>query len=249
MEFMQVLRRFFSIRGYPAVMRSDNGSQMVRAARKLREMVKGFDEDQLREFCAEKGIEWKFTTPASPHQNGYAEVLVKTCKGALKGASGEHVLAPLELYTYLLEIANLVNQRPIGRVPNDPGDGIYICPNDIGQHHKYRKGPSSKPKIPGIEWNSSKESLSPSGNDGREMCFPHFPRRKWCIERRNVRIDDVVTVTDENAVRGSWTMGRIADVFPGADGKERNVKVKTAKGVYSRPVTKIAVIYPAEGYD
>ena len=70
-EFMQVLRRFFSIRGYPAVMRSDNGSQMVGAARELREMVRGFDEDQLRELCAEKGIEWKFTTPASPHQNEF----------------------------------------------------------------------------------------------------------------------------------------------------------------------------------
>ena len=44
-------------------------------------------------------------------------------------------------------------------------------------------------------------------------------------------------------------MDRIVDVFPGADGKVRNVKVKTAKGVYSRPVTKIAVIYPSEGYD
>ena len=80
--------------------------------------------------------------------------------------------------------------------------------------------------------------------------FPTLiPRRKWRIERRNVRIDDVVTVTDENAVRGSWTVGRIVDVFPGADGKVRNVKVKTGKGVYSGPVTKIAVIYPAEGYD
>ena len=179
MEFMQVLRRFFSIRGYPAIMRSDNGSQMVGAARELREMVKGFDEDQLREFCAEKGIEWKFTTPASPHQNGCAEALVKTCKGALKAAVGGQVLAPLELYTCLLEIANLVNQSPIGRVPNDTDDGAYICPNDIllaedGRHHKFHKGPSSKPEIPGIEWNSSKESLSPSGNDGREMCFPHL---------------------------------------------------------------------------
>lgn len=31
MEFMQVLRRFFSIRGQPALIMSDNGSQMVRA--------------------------------------------------------------------------------------------------------------------------------------------------------------------------------------------------------------------------
>jgi len=33
MEFMQVLRRFISIRGQPALMMSDNGSQMVRAER------------------------------------------------------------------------------------------------------------------------------------------------------------------------------------------------------------------------
>lgn len=79
--------------------------------------------------------------------------------------------------------------------------------------------------------------------------FPTLvPRRKWRIEQ-NVRIDDVVTVTDENAVGGSWTMDRIVHVFPGADGKVGNVKVKKAKGVYRLPVTKIAVIYPAEGYN
>ena len=31
MEFIQTLRRFFSIRGYPAMILSDNGTQMVRA--------------------------------------------------------------------------------------------------------------------------------------------------------------------------------------------------------------------------
>ena len=41
MEIMQVLRRFFSIRGNPALMMSDNRSQMVGAERELREMIKG----------------------------------------------------------------------------------------------------------------------------------------------------------------------------------------------------------------
>ena len=42
---------------------------------------------------------------------------------------------------------------------------------------------------------------------------------------------------------------RVIEVYPGTDGRVRNVKVKTPAGEYSRPVTKIAVIYPAEGYD
>ena len=66
MEFIQVLRRFFSIRGYPAVLSSDNGSQMVGAARELREMVQGLDSDQLHDYCAGRSIHWIFTTPAAP---------------------------------------------------------------------------------------------------------------------------------------------------------------------------------------
>ena len=131
MEFLQVLRRFFAIRGQPAVMISDNGSQFVGAERELGEMVQVLSREEIQDFCTEKGMHWKFTTPAAPHQNGCAESLVKTCKNALKRAIGSQVLTPFELYTVFLEVANLVNQRPIGRIPNDPDDGGYICPNDI----------------------------------------------------------------------------------------------------------------------
>ena len=50
---------------------------------------------------------------------------------ALKKAIGTQVLTLFELNTCLLEVANLVNQRPIGRIPYDPDDGSYLCPNDI----------------------------------------------------------------------------------------------------------------------
>ena len=83
-EFMQVLRRFFALRGVPLRMISDNGSQLVGAERELRKMIEGLDMDKLQEFSAERGMEWTFTTPAAPHQNGCAEALVKSCKIALK---------------------------------------------------------------------------------------------------------------------------------------------------------------------
>ena len=125
MEFLQVLRRFFAVRGQPAQILSDNGTQFVGAQRELREMVRGWSERELKDFCAEKGVQWKFVTPGAPHQNGCAEALVKSCKYALKKAIGEQELTPFELYTCLLEIANLVNERPIGRVVNDPDEGAY----------------------------------------------------------------------------------------------------------------------------
>ena len=59
-------------------------------------------------------------------------------------------------------------------------------------------------------------------------------------------VDDIVTVADKNGVRGKWAVGTVIKVYPGADGRLGNVTVKAATGEYSRPVTKIAVIHPAE---
>ena len=56
MEFMQVLRRFFAIRGQPAKLVSDNGTQLVAAEKELREMIKGWNEKELKDFCAEKSV-------------------------------------------------------------------------------------------------------------------------------------------------------------------------------------------------
>ena len=75
------------------------------------------------------------------------------------------------------------------------------------------------------------------------------PRKKWNTERRNVKVNDFVIVSDPNAVRGKWNTGRIVEVFPGDDNLVRNVKVRTATGTNSRPISEICVIYPAEGYD
>ena len=75
------------------------------------------------------------------------------------------------------------------------------------------------------------------------------PRKKWNTERCKVRVDNIIMVADPNAVRGKWTIGRVMNVYPESHGKIRNVKVKTPASEYQRPITKIVVIYPAEGYE
>ena len=151
MEFIQVLGRFFAVRGRPALILSDNGTQLVGAERELREMIEGWKKEELSEFAAEKGIKWQFITPTAPHQNGCAEAMVKSCKRAIKKAIGDNKLTPFELYTCFLEIANLINQRPIGRVTTDPNEGTYLCPNDILLGHvssKIPQGPFKETRDP-----------------------------------------------------------------------------------------------------
>lgn len=47
---------------------------------------------------------------------------------------------------------------------------------------------------------------------------------------------------DENATRNYWLKGKIIETFPGSDGIVRIVKIKTIKGVVTRPVTKMLLI-------
>ncbi|XP_077981413.1 uncharacterized protein LOC144436486 [Glandiceps talaboti] len=168
-------------------------------------------------------------------------------------ANGEQVLTAFELYTVLLEVANLVNQRPIGRIPNDPDDGAYLCPNDVllgRASSAIPQGPFRETKNPRHRVEFVQKIIDSFWKRWSRDVLPHLvPRKKWKAERRNVRVNDIVTVADSNAIRGKWYIGRILEVYPGLDGNVRNIKVKTATGIYKRPVTKIAVIYPAEGYE
>ncbi|XP_033109612.1 uncharacterized protein LOC117110892 [Anneissia japonica] len=152
-EFIQVLRRFYAIRGRPKVIQSDNGTQFVRAERELRQMIAGWNKDQLKEYCANEQVTWRFTTPLAPRHNGCAESLVKSCKHALKKSIGDQRLTPFELYTYFQEVANLINERPIGRKLNDPDDGSFICPKTTfcwgDPQAMYLRAPSGKPKTHG----------------------------------------------------------------------------------------------------
>ena len=81
---------------------------MVGADNELKRMIKGWDENELKEFCASHGMKWQFIMPLAPYQNGCSEGMVKSVKIALKKAIGEAMLTPFELYTCLLEVAKPV---------------------------------------------------------------------------------------------------------------------------------------------
>ena len=125
------VRQRYWILGVHRLAKSMKHKCVVYRKKELRAMIEGWSKDELRDFCAERGTQWKFVTPSAQHQNGCAEYLVQSCKIALRKAVGDQVLTPFELLTCLTDVANLVNQRPIGRVPNDPDDGRYLSPNDI----------------------------------------------------------------------------------------------------------------------
>ena len=129
-KFLMVLRRFVSS-GYPFKLYSDNGPQLVAANKELKRVTKGWDWEELTAFGNMESFQWEFTTADAPWQNGVSEALVKSVKRAIAAAIHESILTFSELQTVLFEIANLINERPIGRHPTSPDDGTYLCPNDL----------------------------------------------------------------------------------------------------------------------
>ena len=146
------------------------------------------------------------------------------------------MLTLFELYTCLLEVANLVNQRPIGRISNDLDDGAYLCTKDIfliGQGHKQSRFPKvhfATRIIHATELVSSKNFRLLEEVVAR---CSSSPRAKKEIERRKQGCKgrcscDFVIVTDPNAVREKWCMGKVVQVFPVEDGLVRNVQINMA---------------------
>ena len=129
--FLIVLQRFMSLRGYPSKLRSDTGSQLVAANKELKAVIKGIDKNKLKEFGAENGFDWDFSSPDAPWQNGCSEALMKSVKKTIKNAIGSQILMFSELMTVFYEVENLVNERPVGRQPKDPDDGSYLSPNHL----------------------------------------------------------------------------------------------------------------------
>ena len=229
--FLQVLRRFACMRGWPNFIYSDRGSQLVSASKELKQVVNDIDFDQVRKLGLKHNMEWtwKFSSPDAPWMNGATEALVKTAKKVLDSAIGENILSFSEIQTAMFECGQLINQRPIGQNPSSPDDGSYICPNDL----LLGRASPEIPQGPFQKRNSNKHRLdfiqgivASFWKKWIRDCFPNLViQPKWHTERRNLEKGDVVLIGDENAIRGKWRKGIITKPIPSEDGRVRRVVV------------------------
>ncbi|CAC5379460.1 unnamed protein product [Mytilus coruscus] len=201
------LRRFTSVRGYPKKIRSDLGSQLVSASKELKEVIQNWHWDTIKMFGNGNGMEWEFTKAAdAPWENGCSEALIKSVKKSLSLAIGQSIMTFSELQTVLFEVANILNERPIGTSTSDPNEGTYLCPNDL------------------ILGRAS--SNVPVGNWDESDNFKKRWKQKWHVSKRNLQVLDLVLVQDNNSFRSNWKLGQIVEAKSSRDGVTRDVTVR-----------------------
>ena len=67
---------------------------------------------------------------------------------------------------------------------------------------------------------------------------------KWNKEEiRQLEVNDLVWIVDENMKRAHYKMGRVLEVYHGSDGRVRSSLVKTEDGKLKRPLVKLAPMF------
>ena len=151
------------------------------------------------------------------------------------------------LRTALIEVEAMLNSRPLTHNSADVTDFDAITPNHflLGRAN----AAFSPVKVEDREINSRKrwKQVQVIANHVHKRWLkeylPSFTiRHKWLTTGQMVQEGDLVLLINDNAPRGQWELGRVIDTYPGEDLCVRAVKIKTAKGEYVRPVSKVCIL-------
>ena len=67
---------------------------------------------------------------------------------------------------------------------------------------------------------------------------------KWNKEEiRQLEVNDLVWIVDDNVKRAHYKIGGVLEVYHGSDGRVRSALVKTEDGKLKRPVVKLAPMF------
>lgn len=251
--FLQVLRKFASMRGWPRKLFSDQGSQLKRASKELQDIVSNLDWDQIKLYGHSHGTEWSFSPADAPWYNGAAESLIKTVKRSLATAIGEQIMSFSELQMCLYEAAQLVNQRPIGMKFIGQSQ-TYLSPNDLllgRATADVPQGPFKERASNAYRFDFLQQIVNAFWKRWIREVFPSMVvEPKWHVEQRNLKEGDVVLMQDANAVRGEWRKAVVVKPIISKDDKVRRVMIEYGSGGHKvkveRAVQRLILLVPVD---
>ena len=256
---LQTLRRFVSIRGCPGEIQSDQGSQLIAAAKDIARLVEKWDWKPIHEWAANNKIKWTLAPAEGQHQNGLSESLIKITKRSIEHQIMNNVLTFSQLQMVLFEVANIMNSRPLGVISgSDPECPSPITPNDVilgRASSEVPQGPFDHDQSKNItkKFRFLQNLVSQWWNEWYQSVFPSLvPCYKWLQRHRNVQVGDICLIRYRKETRATYRMGRVNEVRTGVDGLVRSVvlqyKLPNEKvfRTVDRPIHGICVIVPVE---
>ena len=197
------------------------------------------------------GTEFSYNAPKASHAGGVFERCIRLVRSHLRHLLGQQSVSEEVLQTFVTEVEFTVNNRPLVATSEDPSDLKALCPNDFLLLRPMDSLPPGLFVPPDLllrrRWRQVQYLADQFWKRWIRDYLPTLSRRqKWTVPRRNMKVNDLVLLKDENLPRNQWFFARISRVYESPDGFVRTVDIKTPTGTYTRPIQKLCLLETAE---
>ena len=165
-------------------------------------------------------------------------------KHHLRRMLGSNIATYEELSTLLSEIEAYLNSRPLCTLSSDPHSSTYLSPGHFLIGNPLVQLPTAdftkvKPKRLS-RWQALQQQLQMFWKRwSSDYLHELQQRQRWYNINPNLQPGQVVLLKDDSTPPLKWPTAIITHIHPGVDGNTRVVTVKTARGEFKRPITKI----------
>ena len=181
---------------------------------------------------------------------GALERQIRTTSKIMSSTARQQVLDDEGLVTLMCNVEAIINGRPLTIVSDDARDLKPLTPNDLLLLRNGTDITTLTDKTDSYCKRRWRQVQYLSNVFWQRWVREYLPllqtRNKWNIQRRNLKIGDIVLLIDDDIPRNRWLLGRVLEVFKGSDGNVRTVKVKTGQTTLIRPINKLCLLETVE---
>ena len=139
---MLAFTRFVNRRGYPKEVSSDRGTHLVGSEYDLRSMTQSLPSIEERDEVKLHGVVWTFNPPYASNRGGIWERMIRSARRILSAIAKEQTCTDESLSTYLVEVENILNRRPLTPVSDDPSCIDVLTPNHLLRLNNLKQEPT-----------------------------------------------------------------------------------------------------------
>ena len=170
--------------------------------------------------------------------------MVKSAKRALSAILSNSLVTDEELQTAFTGVESLINSRPLVYQSADPSDDVPLTPSHF--LHGQVKGGIVPDTSESLEvrtvrrWRRVQELIGHYWKRWMREWLPILnSRKKWTVEKRDLKVDDVVMLIDPDTSRGKWPLARVTKLVTGSDGHVRVADISVGQKIMRRPISRL----------
>ena len=254
-SFLQSFIRLSCDVGYPKILLLDEGTQLVKGCN---DMKLNF-HDVRNKLYQDVNVEFKVCPVGGHNMNGKVERKIREVRKSIEKSVHNERLSILQWETIGSEIANMINDLPIGlhNIVGDYENLDLITPNRLKLGRNNDRSPTSPMMI-----TSKPDKIIKANEQIFNTWFDcwltsHVPnlmnQPKWFVNDRDVKVGDIVLfIKQDNPIASRYQYGMISEVNISQDGKIRKVIVRYRNAnenvdrYTNRAVRQIVIVHPVD---